>query len=904
MVAMQRRTWSLDEFGSGLDLRDGLFSDVQTRFRELTNLWVTKGRKLKRRPPCLREDGDFSANSEGLVNVDGQLYTFAKRGDTVVHTGSVAANVETLLFDAPDLTTTWSLVSVGTFDGYAAAWIRHTFPSTTYPSLCFLHVWDGLVFAPTFVQDPYLPGSFSPSIADLGEQIYSSTFNPVMGFGASKLWTSTARGNAHCCRTADARVWNQRTNTSITSDGEHWCYVVPEGDLALRTYLVPRDASWLGLDARWAYYVLEYDLDGVWTPMEEVSGTPATAYQWSYTSVASRFAGGWNEIQINLRWGRASAGLIRLRMVAGATAVEVVGTAPVISVAAGTGTTWDVSIAAGSYRYRTADLQSAAALISNVPGTAATYLIGLSGGGFSQVLDITAGFPNGWQREHRHFLKRLVIGASTSGSTVLNSPAWDTYTTLTGTVSVNAGTAGIAGAGTNFDPEISAGNTVRVNGETRVILSRTNDTTADVTVNWVGTAAGATIERKATYYARYAAGETEVFTTFLSGVAVGDTFRINATTYLVHAVQGGGGYTIRSAAGVAGDYSSAVNALYTITHSATPILSDYEYAYEANDNSQWYTDRAVEAVDNAGAEDALSLATAAHDNTGGLITAISSLRQRMLITYSGSMQLWSIDQDTNRTAYLDTLSFGTGDQPTPPVVPWYSSLALPVSTGIRAISVVGANTDNLQDLNIGEPIADLDLDVSSAAQFWPVHGQLIFAQNHATTAEFLCLDYSRESKITAWSRWQVAGLTSVDAGTLIAQDANLWFRSGTKLHRFDATATTFRDYGDTVGAAYESAVTWHFNDMGKPGQGKRFVGLDLVQDGTCSVGFQLPPYGSWDTSGSGPSLIGPTVEGITYGRQRLPLAMVGTAIAPRITSRDERGWTLQRLALDFLLLRR
>ncbi|HYE07662.1 MAG TPA: hypothetical protein VEL07_19240 [Planctomycetota bacterium] len=904
MVAMQRRTWSLDEFGSGLDLRDGLFSDVQTRFRELTNLWVTKGRKIRRRPPCLREEGEFSANSQGLVNVDGQLYTFAKRGDTVTHTGAVATHVETLLFDAPDLTTTWSIVAVGTFDGYAAAWIRHTFPSTTYPSLCFLHVWDGLVFAPTFVQDPYLPGSFSPSIADLGDQIYSETFNPVMGLGASKLWTSTARGNAHCCRTADARVWNQRTNTSITTDGEHWCYVVPEGDLALRTYLVPRDASWLGLDARWAYYVLEYNDNGVWTPMEEVSGTPATAYQWSFTSVASRFAGGWNEIQINLRWGRASAGLIRLRMVAGATAVEVVGTAPTVSITAGSGTSWNVTVAAHTYRYRTADLQTAAAAVSNVPGSLATYLVSVAGGGFPQVLDISAGFPNGWQREHRHILKRLVIGAGTTGSTATNTPAWDTYPNQTGTVTVTLGSPAVVGVGTLFLTQIAPGDLIRVNSEDRLVLSVTDNLNLTTTTNYAASASGVTIAKKVINYARFTAGETEINTTLLTGVSVADTFRINSIDYRVFAVVGAGVYKIRDAAGIAGDFTLAVNALYTVTHAAPPVITDYEYAYEANDNSQWYTDRAVEAVDNAGAEDALSLATAAHDNTGGLITAIASLRQRMLITYSGSMQLWSIDQDTNRTAYLDTLSFGTGDQPTPPVIPWYSSLALPVSTGIRAISVVGANTDNLQDLNIGEPIADLQLDVSSAAQFWPVHGQLIFAQNHATTAEFLCLDYSRESKITAWSRWQVAGLTSVDPGTLIAQDSNLWFRSGTRLLRFDTTATTFRDYGDTVGAAYESAVTWHFNDMGKPGQGKRFVGMDIVQDGTCSVGFQLPPYGSWDTSGSGPSLIGPTIEGITYGRQRLPLAMVGPAIAPRITSRDERGWTLQRIALDFLLLRR
>lgn len=901
----ERRTWSLDEFQGGIDLRDGLFSANQTRFRELTNLWIDKGRKLRRRPPCLRVDGELDSKTQGLVSIDGQLYTFAKKGDAITHTGDVAGLVQTLAFDLPDLCSSgWELITAGIFDGYAAAWILHDFPSATYPKLAFLHVWDGLIYAPTFVQDPYLPGSFSPSIADLTDQVYDSTFRPVLGLGVSKAWTSTIRGNAHCCRTADARVWNQRSKDSLLTDGEHWCWAIPEGLGTVRSVIVPRNAAWMEPDQRWAYYVLEYSDNGVWTPMTEVSGAPANPWEWSWASVASRFAGGWNEVQISVKWGQAAAGLLRLRLVAGATAVEVK-QIPTLAAASSGAAAWKLQVGQSQWQHRGGDLQTTAAHETADMVDGRTYLLSVTAdaGGFPELVDITSTFPNGWGREHRRFLKQVVVPTAVTGATAVEA-AWSSTTTLIGTVQVTAGGNTITGSGTNFNPDLNPGDVVIVNGETKTIATRTSDVDATIVGTWAGSAGpGATIDKQVPHYARYSGGETEVSVSGLTLVE-GNNLRINGRDYSVFAVVSATIYKVRYN-GAAGNYVSFLDAIYAAYLTNAPVVTDYQYAYEADDESAWYTSLVVEYVDLAGAEDALSISTAAHDNTGGQITSITAVRQRMLITYPGSMQLWAIDQDTNRTAYLDQLSFGTGGQETPQPVPWYGSVITPVETGYRAISVVGSNTDNLQDLNVGEPIAALPELSARAAQFWPWYGQTIIAGTTDNGLEFRCLDYSRESKITAWSQWTVAGLTDVDAGTLIAEQGKLRFRSGTGLYYFDAQATTFRDFADVEGAAYESAAFFHFNDMGKPGQSKRVVALDIVQDGTCALAFRLPPYGaSFAASPAGPDLAGPSIEGITYGRTRLPLAMVATAIAPRITTREEAGWRLQRLALDFILLRR
>ena len=904
-----RATWDLSEFHGGMDLRDGLFTGNQTRFRDLANVMISKGRKIVRRPPCLQVAGALDTNTQGLINIDGQLYTFAKKGTTITHTGDVAAQVQTLYFDVPDLTTTWTLLSAGIFDGYAAAWIRHGFPSATYPSVVYLHVWDGLVYAPTFVQDPYLPGSFSPSIADLTDQQFDPAFSPVLAVGVTKLWTSTLRGNAQACRTADARVWNQRTKDSLLADGEHWCFIVPEGISTVHSFLVPRDASWMTPDDRWAYYVLEYNNGTSWVPMTEVSTTPSVGFTWQPVSVASRFSGGWNEIRIDVCWGQAAAGLIRLRLVAGGTALEVTST-PSVSAVAGSGSSWALSVGDAKYRYRSGDGQTKPAHTSADMVDGKTYLLGVTsdGIGFPELVDITTTFPNGWEREHRRLIKQIITQASVSGFTLINTP-WKSTIAGTGTVTTTSGGNTVVGVGSHFTTEIKVGSTISVAGVERVVATITDSLHLTITGTWPGPSSG--VAWNIVYgYATYSSGKTHVYVdSTLAGVLiVGNTLRINAINYLVSAVSSQD-ITITQN-GVDGDYTGNVNQYWNpIYKTNQPVITDYQYAYIANADSDWYTDRLVEYVDQAGAEDALSISTAAQDNTGGRITSIATVRQRMVVTYPGSIQLWSIDQDTNRTAYLDQLSFGTGSQVTPSPVAWYSSVVLPMVTGFRSIDAIGNNLNNLQDLNIGEPIEELEMVDVRSASFWPWFGQLIIAGKRGTDLVFLCLDYSRESKITAWNQWTITGLTDVDAGTLIADQGKMRFRSGTKLCYFDAQADgaviPFRDFADVPGMAYESVAFFHFNDMGKPGANKRITGMDMVQDGKSSISFALPPYGAdFAAVGSGPFLVGPQIEGITYGRSRIPLAMTATAVAPRITTRDETGWRLQRLALDFILLRR
>ena len=945
-----RQTWALDQYHGGIDLRDGLFSSNQTRFRELTNFRIDKGKKLERRPPCQVTGGVLDADTQGLIQVDGQLYTFAPKGASVTHTGEAGTLVETLFFDVPNYATgSWELLAAGVFDGYAVAWIRHAYGSTAYPSLTFLHVWDGLLYAPTYVQDPYLPGSFSPSIADLVDQRYSATFSPVLGQGATKLWTSTLRGNAHCSRTADARVWNQRTHDSILQDGEHWCFVVPEG-ISLKEFIVPRNVAWLSGDGRWAYYALEYKSGDAWVPMEQKVGNPFGPFTWRYVVSPSRFAGGWDEIKLQISWGSDAAGLIRFRMVAGETAMQIVGDAPTVTLET-VGADKVVVVGACDYTYRGGDTQRFLGSREVLP-VGSTCLAGVfipredTGEDGSVMLaesvadklklwdESVLGFPKGWDREHMLILKRIQAVPTASAMTARN-PSW------TGTTQINVGLRvtlnsqtvecmvnfGWTWVGANpagvpacpFAPYV--GTTITINGQSVTLVSyqlvygigslSSNHYYWTLTVSPAMTAipspAWTTVYATVptTFAARYSGGQTQIkLAAAMPGMIVGSIIEANGQRYKVSAISTLT-ITITNEEGTHGDYTAGLKEPMEIFLTGDPVVTDYQYAHEtqAAGGSEWYADRVIEAVDNAGAEDAMAISTAAQDNTGGLITAIGAIRQRMLITYAGSMQLWAIDQDTNRTALLDSLNFGTGSQPTPQLVPWFGSMMTTVENGIRSMSVTGANTDVLQDLNVGEPIEPLPPLVATAAHFWPHLGLYMVAGDTDEGTVFRCLDYSRESKISAWSQWTVTGLNGVDTQTLIPMGSSLWFRSGTALWHFNAASTVFRDSGNTPGDAYTSRAVMHFNDMGKPGTNKRFTGLDIVQDGTGSVSFLFPPYGGYGEAGGTP-VQGPTITGITYGHARIPMALTGSAIAPVIETQDEAGYRLQRIAVDFLTLRR
>lgn len=820
---MGSKNWTLEDFGGGLDLRSGLFSARQNCFRLRLNVFTGKGEtpSIERRPPCNSAAGLFDPASQGLLRWKGRHYVVAKKGDVITHTGDLTALVTTLYFDNPDYCTTWHLESLEVSEGFLVALILHDGPAG---SQLFLHAFDGLVYAPTYTQDQGFPGSYYPSAAELTGQQYDGTFAPQFTVAVNKVWLPNLAGNVQSSRTAAPRVWNQLTKPELASEGESWAFRVHGPFGSIRQYVVARPASDLSIDQRWAYYVLEKAVGASWVIMQEVTGPPGND-QWRPVSVASRFAGGPNEIQLEIGWGSNDPGLVRLRLVAGdaeagGPAVEFVGDAPV-GLITGAGLTRTLNVPRTTYRYQGGDPV-------NVSGTTFpiaqgnTYIVGVGPAGYTITNLTTTAFPNGYDRERQHIFLKIVWAPAEANPS---------QTTLTGTVTVVNGQTGIAGVGTFFGTQLAVGDVVTVGSETREIASITSDTQAAVTVAW--------------------------------------------TTG-----------------------SAAVTAFINLD-------SVYLYAFEQAADSAWYTELSLEYNDLAGAEDALEIASASHDTTGGRATAVREVLDHLLVCYSGSSQLWAIDQDTNATKYLHTLDYGTGDQVRPSPTPFNGAVMIPTQRSMRAVSVIGYNENRLSSTNVGEKIEKMVLPQLRAAAFWPFFGQYVAVGiDPAGAVQFLVLDYSEESKITAWNEWRVAGVADVDAGTLQPDLERLYFRSANRLCWFDAKATLFRDFADTPGAAYVSDAMLHFYDFDSPKQNKRFWALEVVQEGTCSLEFRYPPADSIDEETPGPVRQGGSVTGITYGHTRRRMSGKGPAMSTRFTSQAEGGWRLHRWSVDYIPLRR
>jgi hypothetical protein len=237
--------------------------------------------------------------------------------------------------------------------------------------------------------------------------------------------------------------------------------------------------------------------------LEQVSITPVVNDTWQAIQVG--MWGSTDIVRVRVLWGSASAGLIRLRLVAAATEVVFVGAAPTVTIT-GVGATRTVTVSPYEYTYRAGDkVRSAGSSLVISQGN--DYLIGVGPTGTS-VWNVTGGtgFPTGWEREKNRLINYIRWPLT---------EAEPNYTTATGTVSVTAGQPTITGVGTLFTQEFRVGDYVLVNGERRKISAIASDTSATTETNFAATIGGVALRwwTDPTYlYAYENAAESEWYT--------------------------------------------------------------------------------------------------------------------------------------------------------------------------------------------------------------------------------------------------------------------------------------------------------------------------------------------------------------------------------------------------------
>lgn len=832
------KAFELHTFDGGRDLRPGQFvGRLKNRFKELKNYYVTKGKKLKRRPPVRRITGDTGTNAQGIIAVGGGLYTIAKKGDTVTF-GFASPTITVLRFDNPDYCTTWTLLDRTVFNGYVVALIRHTFPGTTVTSRIFLHVFDGSLTKPTYVEDPYCPTSWAPTLplhiyrSPVSPQVVGafSDYTPYLATAGGKLCMSGPDGNVYFSRVRNARAWNTRSVSDFTNYGEWWYFVAPAGVGAFQFYVSEDFSRLAAYNTTWTAYALEYlDSSGTWNQMVETTAAPVADYYYFMDTVASRFAGGYtNEILLRVYLNNHPGTIFRLRMIIGPQPYAVGNVTTALSTAReafnGTG-----------------------AVLAFQTATITEY-------GFDSSTNHAGGLY-------------VYVGGVLQGA-----PANYTTTTVAGLTKVTFAVAPPVGVNNviiiqEFYVRETTASFVTYEGSSNILGTTfpTRDTVNDENVSGTGPVGGAT---------EYHAFRPGGFSASLTAAQV----LLGSLRYYYHIY----GKTVWAAGAPAG----------------APTFTAWTNGSDTNGQSQFYTDKVSFYTNNlAGFGEAGFIPTSSKNPGGGLITQMSGANSRLLVNYRSLTELWSVNTNQTLDTHLDSIEIGTGSHASGADTAFYSDTVVLTARGIRAFTIIGNNNDNTTDRNIGEAIEEFTGSTMVAAKFWPWTGQLFCAIYDGSTTTFHVFDYSKESKISAWSKWTVVGIGQVVADSFSAIDDRLYFQVGTTLYYFDASSTSFRD--DTDGAtAYESRVQSALNAFDRPGHWKDFLAMDLTAVGAGNVSFEILSNGILSV------IAGPAFDGTTYGQGRIDLAMSAQSIGITITSTDDTGSEIEALEIDYELLER
>jgi hypothetical protein len=290
-MAPRSRSVSEDKFSKGLDCRPGIEADGLQTFRELTNLVIGEDGTLETRSPCRRMNGRLSSLAQGLIINGGEYFTIARRGATIVHTGDVAAFVQTLYFDLPEnASNTWVLAAYEVFQNHVVAYIRHDFPGLAITTRLYQHVWDSRTGEPTYISDPSAPWDWGPAGFPInaygtgtGDGGAWQDFAPVMEPAAEKLWTNRVDRNVGFGGIGRPRIWNSRSAADIEKTGAMYYFTVPNTGVVTR-YAIPEAYDDFTDYQKFSGYVLErLNSNGSWTKIPETFTTPA-AGQWQLTS--------------------------------------------------------------------------------------------------------------------------------------------------------------------------------------------------------------------------------------------------------------------------------------------------------------------------------------------------------------------------------------------------------------------------------------------------------------------------------------------------------------------------------------------------------------------------------------------------------------------------------------------
>jgi len=385
------------------------------------------------------------------------------------------------------------------------------------------------------------------------------------------------------------------------------------------------------------------------------------------------------------------------------------------------------------------------------------------------------------------------------------------------------------------------------------------------------------------------AGSTRIVgvgTTFTDDLQVGRQVEVNGERRVVKAV--------------ADDTLVEVDAPFTAPAAGVTALADIRYRYAADvgdSGNPWYAEReAAAAFEQAGADDALVLATSLSDDSGGVPVALAAMQNRLLVQYPSILQSWSTGPSAKDDfRLLSTLGQGAGinSRPQPVLIDGFAGL--PTVAGPRLFAPSGNNKDYIEFMPVGDKLKGIPIPDLRRAVWWP--RMRVWVECAADGGgNLFVLSVHRESKVIGWTTWSLPGITNVDA--MFVRGEVLVIVSGRDRYRMDPDDPVYVDDNDGTGTPYASTVRWLYNTLGHPSKNKKLIRCEIAQVGKARLSVFMNPRALTEES------IGPTANGNTMGLQRVPLAVMGPGVGLAMESTDPTGHEIESVGFDYQLLNR
>lgn len=264
-------------------------------------------------------------------------------------------------------------------------------------------------------------------------------------------------------------------------------------------------------------------------------------------------------------------------------------------------------------------------------------------------------------------------------------------------------------------------------------------------------------------------------------------------------------------------------------------------------------------------------------------TALGFYLNRLVVFFSDAAQIWQIDVDPARHAFIEALDAGT-------VFPYsHENMAGDVfflsPSGVKTITRQ-ENTTNLIDADVGSPI-DRELIRGQfitlnnpRGQYYRGGGQYWLYEGRKAVV----FTFSRTSGLSAWSEYEFP----FDLDYMDELNAELYIRSGDDVYRFDRTV--FKD-DETL---YSVDIELAYLDFKMPGMLKQMHGMDAVITGTCDISHRYDPRNVSLKTDPPVTVQGDTRPGYVY-----PVELLTTNLAPVLRNFDDKEFELHELTYYF-----